>query len=212
MKSLTLSRPLVIMVVGIPGAGKSFFARQFAETFGAPVVSYDRLRSTIFPESSFTKAEDAILQDIADYEINELLKTHKTFLIDGGVNTRIERAGIERRAKSKDYHTLIVWVQTDEPTCKFRATKRSNKRKGDEWNTSITDDVFNAQVKRLIAPSRLEPQVVISGKHTYATQAKVVLKKLVSPREEEAQILHPPDRNSHDDHTPPAQRRSITVN
>lgn len=211
MKSLALSRPLVIMVVGIPGAGKSFFARQFADTFGAPSVSYDKLRSIIFPTPTFAREEEALLQDIADNEIDELLKTHKTFLIDGGVNSRIERADIEKRARKHDYHTLIVWVQTDTPTCRFRATKRSAKRKGDEWNTSITEEIFNTSVKRLVAPLRSEPQVVISGKHTYATQAKVVLKKLVSPREDDA--LHPPARTlNNDDQTPPAHRRSITVN
>lgn len=213
MKSLSLSRPLVIMVVGIPGAGKSFFAGQFADTFGAPVVSYDKLRTMIFPDPTFSRGEDAVLQDIANNEIDELLKTHKTFIVDGSVNSRAERAAIERRARAHDYHTLIVWVQTDEPTSQFRATKRSNKRKGDEWNVSITEELFNTQVKRLVAPLRSEPVVVISGKHTYATQAKVVLKKLVSPREEEVQTLHAPDRNlPNDDQTPPAHRRSITVN
>jgi predicted kinase len=212
MKSLALSRPLVIMVVGIPGAGKSFFARQFADTFGAPVVSYDRLRSSIFAEPTFSRGEDDVLLDITDYEINELLKTHKTFLIDGGVNSRMERAAIERRARLHDYRTLIVWVQTDEPTCRFRATKRSSKRKGDEWNSSMTAEIFNTIARRLVSPLRSEPQVVISGKHTYATQAKVVLKKLVSPREEDAQILHAPDRTpNNDDQTPPAHRRSITI-
>lgn len=213
MKSLSLSRPLVIMVVGIPGSGKSFFARQFADTFSAPIVSYDKLRSSIFPDPTFSRDEEALIQDIADYETNELLKTHKTFIIDGGANTRAERIAIERQVKTHDYHTLIVWVQTDEPTSRMRATKRSNKRKTDEWNVSITDELFNLQVKRLNAPLRIEQQVVISGKHTYATQAKVVLKKLVSPREDEAQAIHPPARNlNNDDQTPPALRRSITVN
>jgi len=212
MKSLSLSRPLVIMVVGIPGAGKSFFARQFADTFGAPIVSQDVLRSTIFPQSTFAKSEDAVIQDITGYEIDELLKTHKTFIVDGGVNNRVERAAIERRAKMQDYHTLVVWVQTDEPTCRFRATKRSTRRKGDEWNASITDELFKLEVKHLNAPLRTEQQVVISGKHTYATQAKVVLKKLVSPREEEA-TLHARERNlNNDDQIPPALRRSITIN
>jgi len=212
MKSLSLSRPLVIMVVGLPGSGKSFFARQFADTFSAPVVSYDKLRSTIFPDPTFSRGEDAVLQDIADYEINELLKTHKTFIVDGGVNTRIERVAIERQARAHDYHTLIVWVQTDEPTSHMRATKRSSKRKTDEWNVSITDELFKLQVKRLNAPLRTEQQVVVSGKHTYATQAKVVLKKLVSPREDEVQTVHPPERNLNNDDQTSAHRRSITIN
>ena len=47
MKSLSLAKPLVLVVIGLPGAGKSFFARQFSETFGAPMVSGDRIRHVL---------------------------------------------------------------------------------------------------------------------------------------------------------------------
>jgi predicted kinase len=211
MKSLVLSRPLVIMVVGIPGAGKSFFARQFAETFSAPLVSLDTLRSIVFPEPRHDKDEEALLMDIAANEIVELLKSHKTFIVDGGVNARVDRAEIEREARKHDYNTLIVWVQTDEPTSRQRATKRNAKRKGDEYNTSIAPETFDTLSKRVVTPLRTENYVVISGKHTYATQAKIVLKKLVLPREDESQPVHPPSRNNHDQ-TPPTRQRSITVN
>ena len=40
MKSLHLSRPHAIMMVGIPGSGKSFFASQYADTFGTPYIDF----------------------------------------------------------------------------------------------------------------------------------------------------------------------------
>lgn len=210
MKSLSLTRPLVMMVIGIPGAGKSFFARQFSDTFNAPVVSYDQLRYSIFEQPTYARAEESILQDLADYQIGELLKTHKTFIIDGGMNAKVDRMRIEKMARAADYGTLIIWVQTDEPTSEYRATKRKEGRKGDELNASITAGLFESSVKRLTPPSPAEPLVVISGKHTYATQAKVILKKLVSPREDSAPT-HAPNRPLHNDQSPPTHR-SITIN
>lgn len=210
MKSLSLSRPLVIMMLGAPGAGKSFFARQFSDTFGAPVVSYDRLRMIAFSEPSFQKDEEDVVRNLANNEINELLKTHRTFIVDGGNSTRTERIVIEKAARENDYGTLVIWVQTDEPTSRLRAIKRSAKRKWDDWNTSITTEQFDAHKKRILPPLPSENVVVISGKHTYATQAKVVLKKLVHPRED---TVHAPERSSNNhDQTPPALRRNITVN
>lgn len=211
MKSLSLSRPLVMMVIGIPGAGKSFFARQFSDTFNAPVISFDHLRYAIYEEPTHSKAEEATLQYLAEYQIGELLKTHKTFIIDGGMNAKVDRLKVEKLAREAGYGTLVIWVQTDEPTSRLRATKRKEGRKGDEWNTSIAPEQFESYVKRLTPPSPAETLVVISGKHTYATQAKVILKKLVSPREDTA-TPHAPDRSSNNGHNPPTHHRSITVN
>jgi len=199
-------------MLGAPGAGKSFFARQFSETFSAPVVSYDCLRMMVFSEPTYQKSEEDVVRNLANNEINELLKTHKTFIIDGGNSTRPERLAIERAARENDYGTLIIWVQTDEPTSRFRATKRSAKRKWDEWNVSIPDQLFDSQLKRLMPPLPSEPAVVISGKHTYATQAKVILKKLVLPREDGSSSVHAPERSNNHDQTPPAHRRNIAVN
>jgi len=201
-----------MMVIGIPGAGKSFFARQFSDTFSAPVVSCDHLRYAIYEEPTHSKAEEATLQYLAEYQIGELLKTKKTFIIDGGMNAKVDRLKVEKIAREAGYGTLVIWVQTDEPTSRLRATKRKDGRRGDEWNASIDPDQFESYVKRLTPPSPAETLVVISGKHTYATQAKVILKKLVSPRED-TQTPHAPDRSSHNnEQTPPTHHRSITIN
>ncbi|MBI3889304.1 hypothetical protein HY312_01855 [Candidatus Saccharibacteria bacterium] len=41
MKSLNLTKPHLIVVVGIPGAGKTYFGQQFSTTFNAPYLKYD---------------------------------------------------------------------------------------------------------------------------------------------------------------------------
>lgn len=183
MKSLSLSRPLVIMVIGLPGSGKSFFARQFADMFGAPLVSADFIRHAITHESEYSPREDALVTALMQNEIVELLKTNKTFVVDGGINARANRTAIERAATKLGYGKMVIWVQTDEPTSIARSAKRSDKRKGDELNDSMTADAFERYKKQFNAPTATENVVVISGKHTFATQARVILKKLVSPRD-----------------------------
>lgn len=183
MKSLSLSHPLVIMVIGLPGSGKSFFARQFATMFGAPLASADYVRHTLFPESQNTAEEDAYVQALQRNQLDELLKTGKTIVLDGGANSRTLRAHVERQAKINSYGTLVVWVQTDEPTSLRRSVKRGNKRQDDALNSPLTADTFKRLKKQFSKPGSFEDTVVISGKHTYSTQARVVLKKLVTPRD-----------------------------
>lgn len=215
MKSLSLKRPLVIMMLGIPGSGKSFFAVRFADMFGAPRVSVDRLRSLLFPTSTYSANEEKLLTAVTKLEVEELLKTQKSFIVDGGVSARTYRSEIEKMARAKGYGTLVVWVQTDEPTSRQRATKK--RAKGD-INASIimSESTFQARTKQLVPPLRTEKYVVISGKHTFATQAKVVLRKLVGPRDDTVTVRHPERTiNPHDpgNNVPPQpKRRSVTIN
>jgi len=183
MKSLSLHRPLLIFVIGAPGAGKSFFANQFADMFGAPIVSYDKLHHRLFTQPTYGHDESVIVMDVLKQQIEQLARTRKVFLVDGGVSARSQRFEIEKICKPYGYDSMIVWVQTDEMTAKKRATSRSNRRKGDENNDSITFELFDSLAAKVTAPGPSESAVVISGRHTFASQAKSVLRRLVSPRE-----------------------------
>ena len=180
MEALTLSSPMVIEVVGLPGSGKSFFASQFANTFGAALVSQDKIRWTLFAHHTYSDNENAMVEQVADLMITELLRTKKTFVLDGGYNTAAARRALATRAHHNGYRVLTIVVQTDEPTSKRRATKRSDKKPGDQYKQSLTEAQFEQAKKLYEEPSTSLPDVVvISGKHTYNTQAKIVLRKMI---------------------------------
>lgn len=189
MKALSLARPLLISIVGLPGAGKSYFARHFSDTFGAPLASADTLRFELFDKPSFNQNEYGLIKRLLERQLHELMKTKSTVLVDGVCNTRQERTGLEQLAAQNGYGTLTVWVQTDEPTAKTRSLQRNPKRPGDEFNTRLTQEQFDTLAKRFAQPTR-EDYVVISGKHTYTTQAKMVLRKLAAPRAEKADAAY----------------------
>jgi predicted kinase len=180
MKSLSLNQPHAIVMVGTPGSGKSFFAEKFADTFHAPYVSSDTIRSFISDPKDMSK--------LIAYQLKELFKTNYSIVIDGFAHTRSERTELARLLKEHGYETLFVWVQTDPQTAKLRSLKQSK----------LTEDDFDRIVKRFSAPHVSEKPVVISGKHTYATQVKSVLKRLSGPRAEISSHSAPPARSLHD--------------
>ena len=180
MEALTLSSPMIIEVVGLPGSGKSFFANQFANTFGAAIVSQDKIRWTLFANHTYSDNENAMVDQVADLLITELLRTKKTFVLDGGYNTAASRHTLAARAHKNGYRVLTIVVQTDEPTSRRRATKRSDKKPGDVYKQSLTDEQFDLAKKEYEEPATTSADVVvISGKHTYNTQAKIVLRKMI---------------------------------
>ena len=166
MKSLSLTKPHMIVMVGVPGSGKSFFADKFAETFHAPCMSYEKITAYVQGD----------VPALCYHFLSELLKTQQSIVVDGGAGTRLERMELAKKAHEAGYEVLFIWVQTDQVTAKGRALHPKTSK--------YTPEVYEQEVKRFVSPIASEKPLVISGKHTYATQARVVLKKLSSPRAE----------------------------
>lgn len=199
MKSLNLTQPHMIVVVGVPGAGKTFFARQFADTFNAPFLRSDDLAE--FTDSAEQGAK------LWDYLLRKVLQSKQTILIEGPGATRNQRRQLALYAHKFGYEILYVWVQTEPNTAMLRATKGNGKQKPE---FPITEQEFHDKFDEFELLQSTDTYMVISGKHTYASQAKNVLKKLAEPRAKKAQLVtetRPPKR---DQAQPPRGR--ITIN
>jgi len=166
MKTLQLHKPHLLVIVGLPGAGKSFFAKQFADMFGAPYIDYRHFHKLVGSEDT----GDVVATEL----LGQLFLTKQTILMEGRGETKQDRGVLAKLAKSKGYELFYVWVQADGKT----TLKRSVYAK----DASYTEDEYIAQSEVFAPLEQHEPHVVISGRHTYASQAKVVLKKLVAPR------------------------------
>lgn len=191
MKPLTTARPHAIILIGIPGSGKSMFAERFAETFQAPLINISKLKRV----ASLDTEQAA---KTASMVIGEIQKTKKTYLLEGVGQRRQERQELVRQCAAAGYQALFVWVQTD-----LREALRRARKPIIKGGSGMTESEFDAAAQRFQAPSDREPFVVMSGKHTYATQLKVVLKQLAAPRAEmqgvvRASVRTPSSVNSDD--------------
>jgi len=139
--------------------------------------------------------------DIAYDQLQELLKTKQSIVVDGITDSRAARAQIAQSARSAGYETLVVWVQTEPTTAK----NRSGRPSADTNNRVLKGEAYDKAAQLFVPPSAPEKIVVISGKHTYATQAKVILKKLSEPRATISLHTTAPVRPD------PTGRRNITI-
>lgn len=202
MKPLSLSRPHLIILVGIPGAGKSYFGERFGNTFKAPVINQGKLQKELFGELRDDVHEAELADQVARTMLSELVKTGATIVYDGPTDSRVKRQELIRFAHSVDYSPVMVWVQTDSSEAARRAT---NRRKADGF---LTEAQFDSAVRHFTIPNQNEHAVVISGKHTYTTQLKNVLKHLTSTREAEPVAPPTPRPNASGD-IRPVRRRPI---
>ncbi|HEY8886138.1 MAG TPA: AAA family ATPase [Candidatus Microsaccharimonas sp.] len=188
MKPLTPNTPHVIIMVGIPGSGKTTFAEHFAKTFQAPYINPNDI-------SELTGIDAEATEKVTKLLFDELLKTNRTLIYEGSTYMRTQRMALENMVIKAGYKALLVWVQTDPAESKHRATK---KQKG---IPSLSSSEFDAAFRQFQNPSETEKPVVISGKHTYATQLKGVLSRLATVRPDTPSTVP----------TPPAPQHSRSV-
>jgi len=180
MKPLQLMKPTIFLICGIPGAGKSYFTRQFAASQHLPKVSADRIRFELFGEPDFSPAEQTTVQRMVAYMASELLIGRRSFIVDAPLtNIKLQRMKINKLARENGYEVLTVWVQTDAITSKERSFKRNPTKTDDKYNKPLSPAIFESQLKQFTSPIN-EAHVVVSGKHTFAAQQAIVLKKLSS--------------------------------
>jgi len=166
MKSLSLNRPHALIMVGIPGSGKTTFAKQFSETFSAPHIEASAL-------ATYAR-DDASSRDLMMHVLAEFMKTGQSLVIDAYADSRRVRTELAKYCRDHGYSPLFIWVQTDPETARQRATR----------SMRLSKEQYDKELQSFSAPHASEKPLVISGKHTYASQAKVVLRRLSLPRAE----------------------------
>ena len=180
MKHLQLSPPLLIVTMGYPGSGKSFFARQFADTYGLARVSEDRVRFELFERPSFSNEESEIINRMMRYMLEETMQTEQSIICEGSFLKAKDRRELADLAKAKGYRILTVWLQTDVETSERRASVRDRRNPDSKYAFELDRTTFNRLKNDLQRPQDKEQSVVISGKHAFRSQNLTVLRKITS--------------------------------
>ena len=180
MKNLKLTPPLLIITMGYPGAGKTFFARQFAEMYNLPRLSEEAFRFELFEKPLFNTDEAEIIERIFSYSLTQLMKTEHTIVCDGTFLKLAHRKRIYDLATQNGYRTLTVWLQTDFETSAKRAMARDRRSIDNRHSFPVDKDTFIKIANTLQRPVEKEQSVVVSGKHAFRSQCLTVLRKITS--------------------------------
>lgn len=180
MKQMQLTPPLLIITMGYPGAGKTFFARQFADQFELPRLSEDVIRYELFEKPQFNDDEADIIERIMHYGLEQLLATKQTIVFEGMNLKLADRNKIYALAQKRGYRTLTIWVQTDIATAAKRAAKRDRRNQDSRFSFDMEKHTFAYLKDMLERPTDKEAAVIISGKHAFKSQSLTILKKVTS--------------------------------
>ncbi len=196
MSKIVPTKPLLIMLYGYPGAGKTYFARQLCEQVHAAHVQGDRIRSELFDEPRYDKEENSVVTHLMDYMAEEFLNAGLSVVYDVNAMRSTQRHELREMARRHKTQPLLIWLQIDVESAFMRANKRDRRHIDDKYSNSLERTMFDNVVNGMQNPSNIEDYAVISGKHVFSTQFGAAVKKmhelsLIQPDQMASKVVKP---------------------
>lgn len=178
MAKIIPNKPLLILLYGYPGSGKTYFARQLSESLQAAHVQGDRIRSELLETPRYDKQENHAIAQIMDYMTEEFLNSGVSVVYDTNAMRHPQRHALRQIARKHRAQCLLIWLQIDIESSFTRNVKRDKRKADDKFATTLDRTTFDSVVGSMQNPKTIEDYVVVSGKHTFRTQFSALVKKL----------------------------------
>lgn len=125
---VSAGRACLIILMGLPGSGKSYCAAALAASLGAAHVATDHLRSRLFIAASYGDEENAMVFGIAEALLDELLTEGHIVVLDATHLVARYRAPAERVALTHQAPVFHVLVTADDAQVRARLLARARER------------------------------------------------------------------------------------
>lgn len=172
------NQPLLIMLYGYPGAGKTYFARQFCERVQAAHVEDDRIRSELFDKPRYDQSENNVITQLMNYMTGEFLNAGISVVYDTNAMRTSQRIAVRDLARRAHAAPLLIWFQMDTDSAYIRGSRRDRRHSDDRYAAVYDRRTFDGLIGRMQNPGPAEDYVVISGKHTFNTQYSAVIRRM----------------------------------
>ena len=176
-KSAT-TKPLLISLYGFPGAGKTYFARQFCENIQAAHVQADRIRFELFEKPRYDKQETDVINQLMNYMTEEFLSAGVSVVYDTNAMRALQRHSLRELARRSHAQPLLIWFQMDTESAFARNAKRDRRRTDDKYAAMHDKPTFDNIVGHMQNPTNTEDYIVVSGKHSFSTQYSAIARRL----------------------------------
>jgi predicted kinase len=180
MAKIYPTKPFLLLFYGYPGAGKTYFARQFCDNVQAAHLQSDRIRGELFESPRYDKQENDIVEQLMGYMTEEFLSAGLSVAYDVNAARVKQRRQLYDLAYKYSAQPLLVWFQVDQETAFARNIKRDRRRTDDKYAARWDRTTYDSVIGHMQNPTPGEDYAVISGKHLFNMQQSAVVSKLRS--------------------------------
>ncbi|MDO8751377.1 MAG: ATP-binding protein [Dehalococcoidia bacterium] len=167
-----LARPVLIVVSGLPGTGKSFFSRSLARQFPLVILETDLLRQRLVARPTHSTEESQRLFAVVHLVIERLLRGGAPVLLDATNLVERHREILYHLAEQTGAKLILVQTRAPREVAMQRLRARAEQPAPQDHSTAGVE-VY--QRMRLVAePIRRRHYVVDTSKDISPTVARVV--------------------------------------
>ena len=141
---------MIVIVLGLPGSGKSYFAEKLAKILHADYVNSDRVRKELFPNRTYSDKEKAVVYDAMLKRMKDSLAQERDLVLDATFHKKSTRELFTKNTK-EIIRYIEVWA--DDTIVKDRLKKIRSYSEADyqvhllikqEWEP-LEEDHFRLQ-------------------------------------------------------------------
>lgn len=145
-----MSKPVLYLMVGYPGAGKTSLARIITEATAAIHIWADDERHKMFPNPTHSEEESLKLYETLNKRVEQLLSEGYSVVFDTNFNFYDDRQKLREIAVQADAECKVIWLTTPESVARERAVCPPQIRNG--YQVGMSDEQFNQIIGKLEPP------------------------------------------------------------
>jgi predicted kinase len=129
-----IEEPVLVILSGLPGSGKTTFAVKLGEALPAIVIESDFVRKTLFPKPTYSGQEDRLIHAVARALMRHYLRTGHSVIADATNIAEWQRQILRRLAQLSRVPGIVVQTCAPEEVIAARLHHRSVHKKRSDFS------------------------------------------------------------------------------
>jgi len=171
-------RPILFYTVGLPGAGKTTWARSISTLLRAEHLRGDKIGLELFRFPTFSPQERQMVYAEMSRRASQALREGRHAVFDAASNTGAQRQAIANLAAAHGAEAIGVWVQTSIPVAKKRAGQARDTGLAGAVVRVIPPHVFDQYAAAFEQPQHGEKIILLSGEALFYLQYRRLQRQL----------------------------------